>query len=152
MADKINQPDGMLMKRKNFGASLVWDSSFSADREADLQKAQTFIDSECIRHMGRYTPERSRTMIRSAALGTKLGSGRIIYLDPKARYQFYGKLMVSSVTGSSYAKRGEKKVLTDKDLKYSKPSARARWFEVMKANHGRQILAGAAKIMGGNAK
>lgn len=148
---KIKQPNGMLIKGRNVGASLVWSSSFSSKRTADLNRAQAFIDSECIRQMAKYTPERSRTLIRSATIGTKIGSGHIVYLDPKARYQYYGKLMVSSVTGSAYARRGEKKVLTDKDLNYTKATARALWFEVMKANHGKAILRGAAKIMGGKA-
>lgn len=75
---------------------------------------------------------------------------------PYARYQYYGKLMVSSVTGSSYARHGEKKVLTDKDLVYStsfkEPLAGKLWFERMKADKKQQILRGAAAIMGGKAK
>lgn len=152
MAGKIEQPDGMLLKKGDFGASLEWNRSFAADRTESFSKAQAFVDSECIRLMGKYTPERNRAMIRSATLGTKIGSGRIIYASPYARYQYYGKLMVSSITGSSYARSGEKKVLTDKNLKYTKGSAQLRWFEVTKANHGRQILMGAARIAGGKVK
>lgn len=75
------------------------------------------------------------------------------YLAPYARYQYYGKLMVSSVTGSSYARHGEKKVLTDIDLVYSKePLAGKLWFERMKADKKQQILRGAAAMMGGKAK
>lgn len=85
----------------------------------------------------------------------KIGSGKIQYLAPYARYQYYGKLMVSSVTGSSYARHGEKKVLTDIDLVYStfkEPLAGKLWFERMKADKKQQILRGAAAIMGGKAK
>ena len=149
---KIDQPDGMLLKNGKSSASLTWDSSFASSRSADMDKAQAFIDSECIRLMGKYTPERNRMLIRSATLGTKIGSGHIVYASPYARYQYYGKLMVSSITGSSYATHGEKKVLTDKDLKYTKASARPRWFEVMKTNHGKSILMGAARVAGGKAK
>lgn len=64
--------------------------------------------------------------------------------------------MVSSVTGSSYARHGEKKVLTDKDLVYStsfkEPLAGKLWFERMKADKKKQILRGAAAIMGGKVK
>lgn len=118
-------------------------------------KTQKFIDSECIRRMGPYTPMLNSPLMKSATIGTKIGSGIIKQNTPYARYQYYGKLMVSSITGSSYAKAGEKKVLTDTDLKYNKsrhPKAGAFWFERMKADHKNQILLGAAKISGGKAK
>lgn len=63
--------------------------------------------------------------------------------------------MVSSVTGSAYARQGEKKVLTDKDLVYStfkEPLAGKLWFERMKADKKQQILRGATAIIGGKAK
>lgn len=103
--------------------------------------------------MAPYTPALNNVMYKSATLGTVIGSGRIRYTSPYARYQYYGKLMVSSVTGSPYAKRGEKKVLTDKDLKYSKlrhQRAGKLWFERMKADHKDEILEGARKIAGGS--
>ena len=92
---------------------------------------------------------RNGVLTRSATLGTKIGSGRIVYNSPYARYQYYGKLMVSSVTGSAYAKSGESKVLTDIDLKYDTSrhsQAQRLWFEAMKADKKEQILRGAAAI------
>lgn len=88
-------------------------------------------------------------LMKVAVLGTKIGSGRIYYNSPYARYQYYGKLMVSSVTGSAYAKSGESKVLTDKDLKYNTsrhPLAQRLWFEAMKSDKKEQILRGAAAV------
>lgn len=102
--------------------------------------------------MVRYTPARNLILSKSAVLGTKIGSGKIVYNSPYARYQYYGKLMVSSITGSARAKRGEKKILTNKDLQYSTsrhPQAQRLWFEVMKKQHGAAILRGAARIAGG---
>lgn len=125
-------------------------------RRRNLQKngkTQEYVDSECIRLMVPYTPALNNVMYKSATLGTVIGSGRIRYTSPYARYQYYGKLMVSSVTGSPYAKRGEKKILTDKDLKYSKlrhQRAGKLWFERMKADHKDEILEGARKIVGGS--
>ena len=112
---------------------------------------QKFIDQECIRLMAPYTPFRSGTLERTATLGTKIGSGEINQIAPYARYQYYGKLMVSSITGSAWARMGEKKVLTDKDLEYSKaahPKAGKMWFERMKADHKEEILEGARKVAG----
>lgn len=113
-------------------------------------KAQQFVDSECIRLMVPYTPMLSGQMIQSATRGTVIGSGEIKYNSPYARYQYYGKLMVSSITGSSYARKGESKVLTGKDLRYNKskhPRAGKLWFERMKADRKEQILKGAQNLL-----
>ena len=116
-----------------------------------MGKVQKFIDQEVIRLMAPYTPFRAGMLERSATLGTKIGSGEIKQIAPYARYQYYGKLMVSSITGSAWARYGEKKVLTDKDLVYDKsrhPQAGPFWFERMKADHKEEILEGARKVAG----
>ena len=117
----------------------------------DMGPVQKYIDSECIRLMAPYTPMRNGFLMRSATLGTKIGSGEINQIAPYARYQYYGKLMVSSITGSAWARYGEKKVLTDKDLVHDKsrhPQAGPFWFERMKADHKEEILEGARKVAG----
>ena len=136
-------------------AQLVWRNGFRSDSEKQFNKAQCFVDSETIRLMKRFTAARNLYLSEKApVLGTKIGSGRIYYLAPYGRYQYYGKLMVSSLTGSPYARHGEKKVLTDRNLNYSKlrhPDARAKWFETTKQRYKWQILLGAAVIAGGKA-
>jgi len=117
----------------------------------DMGPVQKYIDSECIRLMVPYTPMRNGFLMRSATLGTKIGSGEINQIAPYARYQYYGKLMVSSITGSAWARYGEKKILTDKDLVHDKsrhPQAGPFWFERMKADHKEEILNGARKVAG----
>lgn len=116
---------------------------------------QAYIDQACIRLMVPYTPMLSGVLFKSATLGTKIGSGEIRHNSPYARYQYYGKLMVSSVTGSAYATHGESKVLTEQNLEYNKSKhalAGAFWFERMKADKKAQILRGAAKLSGGRAR
>ena len=69
-------------------------------------------------------------------------------IAPYAKYQYYGKLMVSSTTGSAWSK-GKKKVLTDVDLKYSEskhPLAGAFWFKRMVADYKDKILKGAQQM------
>ena len=135
--------------------SLEWNNIFSLEQNQKLKKAQEFIDSECIRLMKPYTPFRNGILEKSATLGTVIGSGEIHQIAPYARYQYYGMLMVSSITGSAYAKQGEKKVLTDVQLQHDKskhPQAGPFWFERMKAEHKKDILDGAAKIMGGSSE
>lgn len=113
---------------------------------------QKFVDSEVLRLSEPYTPALNLVLARSGVTATKIGSGVVEYNAPYARYQYYGKLMVSSVTGSAFAHRGEKKVLTDINLKYNKSKhslAGAFWFERMKSDRLNDILSGAIKIAGG---
>lgn len=129
---------------------LTWANNFNSKNKRSFSEAQKFVDSECIRLMNPYTPKQSGALIKSATLGTKIGSGHIEQTAPYARYQYYGKLMVSSTTGSAWARQGESKVLTGKDLKYSTAKnlqAGKMWFERMKSDKKEQILRGAKKIL-----
>lgn len=114
-------------------------------------KVQKFIDQETIRLMAPYTPYRAGVLENSASIGTKIGSGEINQISPYARFQYYGKVMVSSITGSPWARKGEKKILTDRDLVHDKsihPMAGPFWFERMKADKKDEILEGARKVAG----
>lgn len=67
---------------------------------------------------------------------TRVVGGTIIYPGPYARYLYNGKLMVDPATGSSWARRGARKKVTDKNLSYTKafhPMAQDHWFEASKA-------------------
>ena len=155
MPDPIKQPKNAAIKAQKLNVALVWSQTFGKDRTERFSSVQKFVDSECIRLMVPYTPARNNILYKSPTLGTKIGSGKIYYVSPYARYQYYGKLMVSSVTGSAYASHGEKKVLTGKDLHYDTtrhPQSTSFWFERMKAEKSETILRGAARLAGGTAK
>jgi len=69
---------------------------------------------------------------------TRVDGSKIIYPGPYARYLYYGKLMVDPETGSSYARKGTTKVLTDKNLVFNKAmhtQAQSHWFEASKAEN-----------------
>jgi len=145
MPERIRQPSNVRFP----GIALDWNRSFGRNNTEHFDRIQQFIDSKCINLMAQYTPMQNGMLQKSVTLGTRIGSGIIYYNSPYARYQYYGKLMVSSVTGSAWARSGETKVLTGKDLIYSKrqhPNAQKRWFETMKTNHKKQILRGAAAL------
>lgn len=152
MADKINQPKDLTIKQMKAEVNLAWSKTFGRDRTVRIDSAQKFVDSECIRFMVPYTPALNNILYKSVTLGTVIGSGNLVYLNPYARFQYYGKLMVSSITGSAYAAQGESKVLTDIPLNYTTmrhPLAGAFWFERMKADKLEIIKRGAAKYAGG---
>lgn len=135
---------------------IKWDPQAVRER---LSKAQKFIDSECIRQMKPYTPFRTGMLERSATLGTVIGSGRIVYTSPYARYQYYGVVYGPNIpiyeNGILVGFRSPKqKHKTNRMLTYSKarhPQAQRLWFETMKKKHGEAILRGAAAIAGGKA-
>lgn len=144
----IETPQGMIVKSKNgMNCRLKWNEGFKDKWKGKINSAQKYVDSSCIRLMDRYTPMLSGMLVKSATLGTKIGEGEIHQIAPYAKFQYYGKLMVSSTTGSPWSK-GEKKVLTDRDLNYTKamhPLAGPFWFERMKADHLNEILKGAQR-------
>ena len=139
------------------GFRFLWNPNFAKTTNEDFHRAQCFADSECIRQMDKYTPKRTGALIRSATLGTKIGSGHIVYNTPYARYQYYGEIYGPNIP---IYKDGElmgwrsppKKHPTGREITYSKdknPNAQKLWFEKMKSEKGESILRGAQKIAGG---
>ncbi len=123
-------------------------------RERGLQAngpVQKFIDSEVIRLMGPYMPMRNGFLEKSATISTVIGSGLVQQHTPYARFQYYGKVMIDPETRSSWARKGVKKILTDRDLVHDKskhPQAGSFWFKRMKADRKEDILKGVRKIAG----
>lgn len=117
----IKTPRGTIYTQSTKGgkvtASLEWNPGFKPDKEKGFSNAQEFVDSECIRKMNPETPRRTGVLIKSATLGTVIGSGEIDQIAPYARRQYYEH------RGKSY------------------------WFERMKNRHKDSILKGAAKYV-----
>lgn len=119
---KITSPRGSVVTRQtkngSVSAEIVWNSGFARKKGQAFESAQEFVDSECIRCMEPLTPRRTGMMIKSAKLGTVIGSGNIEYLAPYARRQYY------------------------------EHKEKAHWFETMKASKKDVILKGAEQIAG----
>lgn len=120
---EISTPRGTIIKTENGMAKLVWNEGFGEKKREQFTRAQEIVDSECLRYMNPLTPMRTGTMIKSATLGTVIGSGEIIYVAPYARRQYYNN------AGGSPAH----------------PQAKAYWFETMKAANRDSILRAAGK-------
>lgn len=91
-----------------------------------FQKAQAFLDNEVIKDCTPYVPMRDGNLYRSA-IGSKIGSGKIVYNTPYARRLYYG-------LGFRFSK--------DKH-----PQACAQWFEKAKAVFLRSWINGVSKIV-----
>ena len=114
-------------------------------------RVQKFIDSEVLRTTEPYVPFDFGKLKQSGITGTVIGSGKVVYNSVYAKYLYYGKVMVGEQSHSPWARAGERKVVTEKDLTFHSGDSRrgSFWFERSKADHLTQWINGAAQIAGG---
>jgi hypothetical protein len=97
-----------------------------------------------------------------AASAAIQGSGEVYAAyGPQGRFLYEGKTMVSPSTGSTYAKKGEKKVLVSqyggktraKELltytKQAHPKAQSHWFDAAKEKDGKTWIKNVKETAGG---
>lgn len=125
----------------------------SLDRfSKQFNEAQFYLDSQVMTDMVPYMPHVTGMLIdmtraQSAALA---GTGKVIAgAAPTGRFLYSGKVMVDSVTGSPWARKWAKKVVTDRPLKYSNPKATPEWFETAKSHHEKSWIKGTKRKAGG---
>lgn len=123
--------------------------------EKQYNKAQYKLDSMVMDSMVPFMPMETGmfvdvTRAMSAALA---GSGKVVAAaPPMGRFLYNGKLMIGEYTRSAFAAKGEKKVVTDTDLQYSKTThseAQSHWFEAAKNKDGKKWIAEVKHIAGG---
>lgn len=90
-------------------------------------RAVKFLRDDADRLMNPYIPMDNGMLRRNKAYPS---NHEIKYISPYAKYQYYGKLMLAK-NGSSWAKKGEKKVLTSRNLKYHTFGTGPKWNELM---------------------
>ena len=123
--------------------------------EKQYSKAQFGLDSMVMTDMVPYMPMQTGTFINvtkamSAALA---GSGKVVAAaPPMGRFLYEGKVMVDPETNSPWARKGAKKIVTEKDLQYNKnshPKATDHWFDAAKKAHGEEWVNYVKKVAGG---
>jgi hypothetical protein len=129
MTPIIETPRGSIVIGSNGKAELKWSTTFQPKWQHRYTDAQRYVDSEVIRLSEPFTPMLTGMLIKSATLGSEIGSGTVKWIAPYARRQFYAARKPGSQTG---------------------PLRGPFWFQRMKSAHGRQILEGARRIAGGN--
>lgn len=126
-------------------AELVQKKGFGPDGHV-----QRFHTANVNRRIGKYMPRLTGTLETDLkhAFGTK-----IVVLGPYAKYQYYGKAMVDSVTGKGPAnipgvgyrfRRGATLAVTDRNLEYTKthnPQAGPFWDRALVAAEGDALVA-----------
>lgn len=123
--------------------------------EKQYGKAQYALDSVIMTSMQPYMPHQTGTFINvtKAMSASIAGSGTVIAAaPPMGRFLYEGKTMIDPETKSPWARPGAKKVVTDKDLGYSKshnPQVTDHWFDEAKKNHGASWVKAVKNIAGG---
>ena len=108
-------------------------------------KVQTFLDKTTAEYLMKYVSKKGGVQEKSIPIASKYGSGRVIINVPYARFQAEGKVMVGIKSRRAWARRGERKVVINKDLNYHSNSLRGSHpFERMKADKKESILNQAA--------
>lgn len=132
--------------------------------EEQFRQAQYQLDGAVMNGMVPFMPMITGSFINTtrAASAAIQGSGEVYAAyGPQGRFLYEGKTMVSPSTGSTYAKKGEKKVLVSqyggktraKELltytKQAHPKAQSHWFDAAKKKDGKKWVRGAKETAGG---
>ena len=123
--------------------------------EGQYSRAQYELDNMVMTSMIPFMPMQTGTFINvtrgmSASIA---GSGKVVAAaPPMGRYLYEGVVMVGERSRSAWAEKGERKVVTAKNIDYSKaahPKAQSHWFEAAKKEHGKKWVEKTKKIAGG---
>ena len=107
----------------------------------DKGKVQAFLDKTTAEYLMKYVSRKSGAQEKSIPIASNYGSGRVIINVRYARFQAEGKVMVGVNSRRAWARKNEKKVVINKNLKYHSNSLRgAHPFERMKADKKDSIL------------
>lgn len=98
-------------------------------------RVQRFLRDEADRLMNPYIPFKEGALRRNK---TYPNNYSIKYTSPYSKYHYYGKLMLAK-NGSAWAKTGEKKVLTNKNLQYHTSGTGPKWDKVMMQKRGKEL-------------
>lgn len=132
--------------------------------DKQFQRAQYQLDGNVMNSMVPFMPMITGSFINTtrASSAAVQGSGKVYAaFGPQGRFLYEGKTMVSPTSGSTWAKKGEKKVLVSQyggktrakeNLSYTKqahPKAQSHWFDAAKEKDGKTWIKQAKKTAGG---
>lgn len=112
--------------------------------------AQAFHTMNVLRRIKKYMPFLSGALYKMTQIQTDIRKPEIVTDAPQAKYLFYGKVMVDPklriagfMTPEGWrSRKGVPKVLTDRDLEYTKtknPLAGPRWDRALSAAEGKAM-------------
>ena len=125
--------------------------------ERQFREAQYALDSAIMTSMVPFMPMETgnfihRTRMISASMA---GTGTVCAAaPPMGRFLYEGKVMVDELTGSAWARKGARKVVTDKALDFFKganPQVTDHWFDAAKKVDLKDWVSLVKKTAGGGA-
>lgn len=114
----------------NFNVKVRMNSTNKILKDHGLDKdgrVTRFLRDDADRLMNPFIPMDNGMLRRNK---TYPNNHSIKYISPYAHYLYTGKLMLTK-SGSSWAKKGEKKVYTGRSLKYHTSGTGAKWDKLM---------------------
>lgn len=147
----------MASKKYHFPGFSIVDANIRINVNMDrfseqYQMAQYKLDGMIMTSMVPLMPHETGTFVnvtraQSAALQ---GTGEVIAAAaPTGRFLYEGKVMIDPVTKSPWARKGAKKVVTDRELKFGNPKAVPHWFDMAKERDLKKWLKGTKSTAGG---
>lgn len=110
----------------------------------DRGKVQQFLGKTTVDNLKKYVSY--KTGVQEGSTKSIEGGTKVIINVPYARFQAEEKVMIGVQSKRAWAKKGERKIVTDTKLKYHSDKLRgAHPFERMKADKGQSILNQTAK-------
>ncbi len=109
-------------------------------------KVETALAVQVMKDTDKFVPALTGNLTKM----THVEGNTIVYPGPYARFLYYGKVMIYAPTGSTWAPKGQHKVVTDRDLVMNKSmhaQATSHWFEVSKAMNFKTWLKVAERLM-----
>ena len=85
---RIVNERGELFRNSSGRAVIRWNNS-ARNMDRSFSKLQVFIDNTVVRHMDANVPMRTGILKKSVILGTRMGSGELVYIAPYAKKRYY---------------------------------------------------------------
>ena len=101
---KITTERGTLFVNAKGNAVLRWNKN-APPTEENFDQLQRFIDNTVVRHMDAYVPMRTGMLKKSVILGSRMGSGELVFIAPYAHKQYYRNGKLKGKRGSRWFHR-----------------------------------------------
>lgn len=111
-----------------------------------VNKVEQTLAEQIMKDTDKFVP----ALTGSLTQRTHVDGSTIVYPGPYARFLYYGKVMIYEPTGSTWAPKGEHKVVTGRDLVMHTTmhaQATSHWFEVSKAQNMERWLKVAERLI-----
>lgn len=149
-----------MSKRYQFPTFKVVNGNVTAELnlkrfERQFEKAQFWLDGQVMQDVIPFMPFRDGNQVNVSKIHSAAmqGTGKVVVgTPPYGPFLYEGKVMIDPETQSPWARKGAKKIVTDRNLEFDKtahPDVTDHWFEPSKQKHGKAWLRGVKKIAGG---